>query len=643
MTDRKSRGATTPTTPSVTNSGAWSESATRVLRERYLWKNDTGATIETPDEMCWRVARAIASAEATNSAKSPEEIEAVAADYAEMMLSRRFMPNSPTLMNAGKGNNLQLSACFVLPVEDSLAGIFESVKQAAIVHQSGGGCIAGDAHIFTTFCGVESIAVLYDRVKATGKNEEIYDDHAIIDVTDLHIKTMALNPNDGSYEQAPLTHLWRYDVPLEDQIRVHGANGLEVTTSRWHPFMVFDGKELVERRADELHVGDILPTPNASVRERWPHQDYKTVAGVLLDEDIAWFLGYYLGDGNLGWAKVPESEPRREKLRWRLFDGRTASLEYARDILARRFAVHVQMQQDGRGLYTIATTNAGFIAQFQNLLGVFPGPKLELPFPEMIAKSPLSVVGAFLAGLVDSDGHVEAERDRVSITMQTQELMERVHTLCSLLGLAPAIRRREPVGKGRTPVYEVKLAAEPRIADLRDLIGPYLKDELKSQRLADIIHEPDHSTGMRLPLPFSAIEDILQSVGVATETTPIHHQALTIGNETFWLHNWKQGKGAGLDLLSRLIPTLRQLADAQYHPRLDVLERLMQGATTVASIEQPTEKIMFYDFTVADYNTYLAGKHGLTAIHNTGFSFSRLRPEGSHVASTHGVASYDDR
>ena len=74
--------------------------------------------------------------------------------------------------------------------------------------------------------------------------------------------TMALNPEHGTYERAQVTHLWRYDVPLADQVRVRGANGLEVTTSRWHPFMVFAGTSLVERRADELRTGDVLPTPN---------------------------------------------------------------------------------------------------------------------------------------------------------------------------------------------------------------------------------------------------------------------------------------------------------------------------------------------------------------------------------------------
>ncbi len=139
MSEHNGKKSSQPVSVKPSYQGEWSESAERVLRERYLKKDEHGKTIETPDEMCWRVARAIAAAEAANSGKSAKEIEAAAEEYAAIMLSRQFMPNSPTLMNAGKGNNLQLSACFVIPVEDSLSGIFESVKHAAIVHQSGGG------------------------------------------------------------------------------------------------------------------------------------------------------------------------------------------------------------------------------------------------------------------------------------------------------------------------------------------------------------------------------------------------------------------------------------------------------------------------------------------------------------------------
>jgi ribonucleotide reductase alpha subunit len=194
--------------PASETSSQWSEAAQRVLRERYLKRDADGKVIETPDELCWRVARAVARAERQWTADEAE-VEAIAERFYRIMADHRFLPNSPTLMNAGKGNNLQLSACYVVPVEDSLTGIFDAVKHAALIHQSGGGCISGDAHVFTTFCGVEAIATLYERVRASGKVEEDHSDHAVMDVSDLGIRTMALNPVDGSYEPAQVTHLWR--------------------------------------------------------------------------------------------------------------------------------------------------------------------------------------------------------------------------------------------------------------------------------------------------------------------------------------------------------------------------------------------------------------------------------------------------
>jgi ribonucleoside-diphosphate reductase alpha chain len=118
--------------------GKWSESALRVLRERYLRRGDDNRIVETPEGMCWRVAQAIATAEKAWG-KAAEEMQIIAEQFYELMVTRKFLPNSPTLMNAGLETRLQYSACFVLPVEDSMTGIFEAIKRAAIIHQSGGG------------------------------------------------------------------------------------------------------------------------------------------------------------------------------------------------------------------------------------------------------------------------------------------------------------------------------------------------------------------------------------------------------------------------------------------------------------------------------------------------------------------------
>ena len=107
-----------------------------VLRKRYLQKDSEKNIIETPAELFRRVARHIASAEENYSSQyKRKDIEDI---FYEMLANLDFLPNSPTLMNAGTELG-QLSACFVLPVEDSIPDIFNAVKQMAIIHQTGGG------------------------------------------------------------------------------------------------------------------------------------------------------------------------------------------------------------------------------------------------------------------------------------------------------------------------------------------------------------------------------------------------------------------------------------------------------------------------------------------------------------------------
>ena len=134
-----------------------SENAVGVLKMRYLKKNERGEAIEEPIDMFRRVAANIAEGEfrfkggdesgvafdsgasvATPDSEGRRLYEESKERFLRLMLSRRFMPNSPTLMNAGRELQ-QLSACFVLPVEDSIDGIYDTLKHQAIIHKSGGG------------------------------------------------------------------------------------------------------------------------------------------------------------------------------------------------------------------------------------------------------------------------------------------------------------------------------------------------------------------------------------------------------------------------------------------------------------------------------------------------------------------------
>jgi ribonucleoside-diphosphate reductase alpha chain len=113
-----------------------SENARTVLKRRYLRKDSEGRLQETPEQMFRRVARHVAGAEKNYGDEG--HVKGIEERFYRLMTEFKFLPNSPTLMNAGRSLG-QLAACFVLPVEDSMEGIFDALKNAALIHKSGGG------------------------------------------------------------------------------------------------------------------------------------------------------------------------------------------------------------------------------------------------------------------------------------------------------------------------------------------------------------------------------------------------------------------------------------------------------------------------------------------------------------------------
>jgi len=144
-----------------------SPNAKIVLEKRYLKKNEAGKPEETPEDMFQRIAKNVAAAELFYNKKA--DIISLAEEFYALMTSFRFLPNSPTLMNANRRLQ-QLHACFVLPVGDSIEEIFDAIKHAALIHKSGGGTGFNFSHIrprqnrVSTSCGFASGPVSFMKV-----------------------------------------------------------------------------------------------------------------------------------------------------------------------------------------------------------------------------------------------------------------------------------------------------------------------------------------------------------------------------------------------------------------------------------------------------------------------------------------------
>ena len=590
--------------------------ARRVISKRYSLKDSHGEPIEEWPDVVRRVVGHVSLAE-TDEQKRDEFYTTMSG----VMLRREFVPNTPCLVNAGKPSG-QLAACFVLNVPDSIAGIMKTATDAAIIHQTGGGCIAGEARVWTTFCGIEPIEVLVNRATADGRAGVARDNGTAYDVGDLNIKTISMNPLTGETGLRPVTHVWKFDVPAANQITVRMHEGTVVQTSDWHPFMVVRGTQLVEVRADELQSGDVVigaERPDSF----WAWTEERSVGSLKIDADLGWLIGFTLGDGSFGY--VPAL--RQYRVRW--FSGTTDVLERVQNILA-RYDINVSVQKDARGLYSVATLAQRFVHDLLEACGLekFGAKDALIRVPEIIAKSPLAVVRAFLAGLLDSDGYV-AQDGSPSYSTVSEAMAQDLAALVSVLGYQPSVMRKEPCGKGKQICYNVQICTLPQVNDLARDIASYMSCAARRERLAS---ESRKQTALKLS--FRAWRDYLMTLDLVKARGDKRDGAGVCAEE---LNHWSANETGrcGRDALLRIAARVA----TKDVDKANLLRRIATSGQEIKSTARAAQAKPYYDLTVAEWNTYAAGTNGLAMIHNTGFTFEKLRPAGAMVRSTHGVAS----
>ncbi|MBI5514643.1 MAG: hypothetical protein HY909_12785 [Deltaproteobacteria bacterium] len=516
----------------------------------------------------------------------------------------------------------QCSACFIQAVQDDLMSIFDLVKNEARLFKYGSGCTADASRIYVEGEGFLPIGDLYRRLAAEGRPVQDFDGKGrYIDVTDLGLRTLSVDPRTGAYATDRIDRVWSYDVASDAKLTVRFDNGARATVSAWHPFLVWDGERVVERRADQLTRGDTVLGPNETAVKSlatrpveiaydtryFGHEEPRRVA---LNPDLAWLVGYFLGDGSLGESRnrVTGKSGRTytyEGLRLRFHDETVEVLERVAAIIEREFAESATIQQDGRGskghtlTYTGRRATGFFAALFE------PGPKTyTLAMPDFVWEGGRDLALAFLAGLVDSDGYVSEGRAKYSTA--SRDFARDVGVLAALYGLGGGTVQDDTV-------HTVTVLHRHVEGEAREALAARMSHPTRRQRLLE--YAPDgHERKFCMPLSRGlALELFGDRPPAAWLKTPVGDDTVHLGRLQY----------EGLINPTKLLRCLEALG--RRDALGETLGRVARGALFVASVEPCRDDPAFFDLTVASRNNYLAGEAGLVAIHNTGSNFSALR------------------
>ncbi len=411
-----------------------------MMKKRVLWMKPDGKQ-ETPLEAYARVAEHVSNGHAVYHDSG--EVKKFKEKTIEMLSTGVFMPNTPTLVNAGFPN-AQCSACFVLSVEDNLPSIYKAYEDQGLIQASGGGCVDGDTYIYTEKHGIIKIKDIpdFDTVQDYNTGCPI-----VVDKSGSY-KTISYNENMNIFQHDEITHVWKFEVKQKD-VRIIKFNSGEIKTSSWHPFLVVEGSRkhndtrIVEKSAGELKEGDQILTLQ-------PHHNLLSSN----DEEFSWLLGYLVGDGSIDQWKQNHD-------RIRFFDQRLDILERVQKIF-NKFGVSRDFTKDSREncyIFTVTSSknientniNHNVRGLFDRLQSFFDGNRF------LVGKfKDIPSLNSFVAGLVDSDGYIG--KDCTAISMIDQNIIYELQKWLALLGVRSTIRARTPKKDNWSTVYEIKYA-----------------------------------------------------------------------------------------------------------------------------------------------------------------------------------------
>ncbi|GAB4494786.1 MAG: hypothetical protein OHK0052_00650 [Anaerolineales bacterium] len=438
---------------------ALTDNARQVLMKRYVRRGDDGKPAESVEQMFWRVAYHVAKVEEVWG----EDVMARATAFYKLLTSKKFFPNSPTFTGAGTPLG-QLAACFVLPLSDDMgrseSGIFQTLRNAALIQQTGGGNgfafsrLRPKQTLVKSSAGQATGPVGFLRVydKAFGEIAQggcLLPETLIFTTNGLLRLDELVNPQIEGWQ----TH--QLDVPTDDGIknsprgfnngiaqvlRVHTAEGVSITGTPNHKVKIMTDLGPQWKALQDLVKGDWIVMRTGEHRgklqalkkpEQWHGNQIMPTLPSILDEEFAFFLGYLAGDGFM--AKREDDHRVGVSVAWSSY-----LMEEMPILLKRLFGVNVhKMQQPNDKSVTFVIDNVA-LKKFLQINGLQKQTNREVSVPRLIRQSPQNVVGAYLRGLFEADGSLV--HGYPCLNTSSKQLAREVSTLLIGLGCPVQIR-----------------------------------------------------------------------------------------------------------------------------------------------------------------------------------------------------------